>query len=223
MDETLVYKISEDLAKIISQSSSLNWYPHKANVGERSEGKMVVVQMHTSKIIDSWTNLPSILDIDVCYQPFVLKVRQSTPNVRKQAWDALDDFLPTDISKYRYHIPLFVSGTPGYNHLKRKDRFRIVTFCFANGISPHVLREWLWASGLLQTFDPIKTQKRWKHVEELFVACEEGKIKENFTVWDMYAHCHNGSKCQCQTTGRKVSIKTGEIINKNTLNTSQFM
>ena len=212
MDETLVYKISENLAKTISQSSTLNWCPQKANVGERSEGKMVAVQMHTSNTIDSWTKLPSILDIDVCYKPFVLKVRQVTPIERKQAWDALNEFLPSDISKYRYHISLFVSGTPGYNYLKRKDRFRIVTFCFANGISPHVLREWLWASGLLQTFDANKTRKRWKHVEELFVACEQRKIDEKFTVWDMYAHCNKGSECQCKSTGRKVSIKSGKII-----------
>ena len=213
MEEAEILKISEELAATISQSSSLNWIPIKAGIGQRSEGKMLAVGMHTSRTIDSWTQQPTILDIDITVENFVLQVRQVTPKDRKEAWDNLANFLPSDINRYRYHIPLFVSGTHGYGHLKRQDRFRLVTFCFTNGISPHVLREWLWASGLLQTFDPNKTKKRWKHVEELFVACENGKINENFTSWDMYAHCANGSKCQCRNIGRKVSVKSGLIKN----------
>lgn len=211
MQEVDIIKISEDLAVTISQPSSLNWMPIKTDIGQRSEGKMLAVGMHTSRTIDTWTQQPAILEINIAVENFVLRVRQVTPKDRKEAWDSLMDFLPSDIKRYRFHIPLFVSGTRGYNHLKRQDRFRLVTFCFTNGISPHVLREWLWASGLLQTFDPNKTKKRWKHVEELFVACENGKINEKFSSWDMYAHCHNDSNCQCRNIGRKVSVKTGKI------------
>ena len=130
----------------------------------------------------------------------------------RRSWARLqENHLGTDETKYYFLLPLLLEGTPNCRepHLKRQDRFRVVAFCFANGISPSVLREWLWASGLLQTSDLDKTQKRWVHVESMFAQFEyfgiEGNLPSTYTSWDMRRQ-------------QKVNLFTGEAVKKKTFN-----
>ena len=126
----------------------------------------------------------------------------------RRSWARLQqNHLGTDETKYYFQLPLLLEGTPNCKepHLKRQDRFRVVAFCFANGISPAVLREWLWASGLLQTQNMEKTRKRWMHVESMFAQFEyfgiEGKIPSTYTSWDMRRQ-------------QKVYVFTGEAVKR---------
>lgn len=131
----------------------------------------------------------------------------------QRCWERLQqNHLGTDAKQYRFMCRLLLEGTPHCQepHLKRQDRFRVVVFFFTNGISPFVLREWLWASGLLQTHDLEKTRKRWVHVEALFAQLEyhgiEGKLPSTFTAWDVRRQ-------------QKVYVLSGEkVVKKQHLN-----
>lgn len=134
---------------------------------------------------------------------------------RKDRWvayQALQDSLDMSKSKIA-HLLLYGSTHQQEPHLKRGDRFKVTLFLFANGVSPHVARQWFWATGLLQTSDFFKTTKRWRQVEGLYCDLESGTGMAKYTTWDMNACCGSTHKyCYCKTAGRLVSGQTGMLL-----------
>ena len=122
-----------------------------------------------------------------------------------------------DLSRAKI-APLLLYGSANQQepHLKRGDRFKVTLFLFANGVSPHVARQWFWATGLLQTSDFFKTTKRWRQVEGMYCALESGNGMEKYTVWDTNACCNTASSnyCFCKQKGRLVSGQTGRVLQK---------
>jgi hypothetical protein len=204
------------LAARITQPPSCNWKPIAAAPGQRPEGNMLVIET-----ADFETRRP----VSIQERPFVLRYQGTVDHVhRSRAWDKISQCLPSDAERFKYMVSLFATGSAGYSHLKRRDRYRLTVFSYANGISPHLLREWLWVAGLLQTASRNDTLKRWRHVEQLFIDCEKNEIDNKFTTWDMHACCHTAGslfvngvrlapkrRCSCKYQGRTVYVATGRI------------
>jgi len=157
---------------------------------------------------------------------FFLQLKRVTFKHRVEAWKALVDIAGCT-SRYKWMAELMLHGTLNQQepHLKRRDRFKVVAFCYANGISPFVLRRWLWVTGLLQTSDYVKTLARWKHVESLFVQFEQGKVSPKFPTYEMEACCNGAwancsTHCYCKYRGKKTSAQTGRIMNVGRKQTS---
>lgn len=143
---------------------------------------------------------------------FQLQGKEVTRKDRWQAYKALQDAV--DLSRAKI-APLLLYGSANQQepHLKRGDRFKVTLFLFANGVSPHVARQWFWATGLLQTSDFFKTTKRWRQVEGMYCALESGNGMEKYTVWDTNACCNTAlNYCFCKQKGRLVSGQTGQVM-----------
>lgn len=148
---------------------------------------------------------------------FQLQGKEVARKDRWQAYQALQDAVDLSQSKI---TPLLLYGSANQRepHLKRGDRFKVTLFLFANGVSPHVARQWFWATGLLQTSDFFKTTKRWRQVEGMYCALESGTGMEKYTAWDANACCNTASNyCFCKQKGRLVSGQTGIVIQKKNL------
>ena len=151
---------------------------------------------------------------------FQLQLKRVTLRTRVNAWKALLD-MTGDPGKWKWMAQLLLRGTQNQTerHLKRKDRFRAVAFAYANGISPHVLREWLWVTGLLETSTYGKTVKRWQHVEDIFIQFEKGQKPIRATTWEVGACCNGAwandqGFCRCKYRGKKTVAQTGTVVHK---------
>lgn len=201
----MVDQISNLLTLLYTASECDNYVPV---LGERGHGKALRVK--PTGACDTTT-----------YQ---LQLKRVNLTTRINAWKAMLEMIG-DPGQWKWMAQLLLRGTRNQTewHLKRKDRFRAVAFAYANGLSPHVLRQWLWVTGLLQTTDFAKTVKRWQHVEGIFIQLEKGQKLLQATTWEVQACCNGAwanehGRCLCKYRGKKTVVQTGRIVHtkKNT-------
>lgn len=149
---------------------------------------------------------------------YQLQLKRVTLTTRVNAWKDMLNMIG-DPGQWKWMAQLLLRGTRNQMewHLKRKDRFRAVAFAYANGVSPHVLRQWLWVTGLLQTTDFARTVKRWQHVEGIFIQFEKGQKPIRATTWEVGACCNGAwandhGFCSCKYRGKKTVAQTGRIV-----------